>query len=154
MRFGTPCWLLVAKWIILWAVLEYSISFRARGHKQRLTWIIEALIGIHLLVAGVASIDFPDLGLLSPVRGFSASSLQALSLFNNDFTLFQSQAMAKHLQDSMPSLEECVRESVWRIWARGPKQDELKEFCRFAEEHSLAELCRVMMNSNEFLFVD
>lgn len=40
------------------------------------------------------AMDFPDLGLLAPTRGFSASSLQSLTLYNNDFVLHFSQVIA------------------------------------------------------------
>ena len=43
------------------------------------------------------SLDFPDLGLLAPKRGFSVSALQALTLFNNDFVLHHSQLLADEL---------------------------------------------------------
>ncbi len=44
------------------------------------------------------ALDFPDLGLLAPTRGFSASSLQSLALYNNHFVLHQSDQMAKHAE--------------------------------------------------------
>jgi hypothetical protein len=100
------------------------------------------------------AVDFPDLGLLAPTRGFSASSLQALALFNNDFILYHSQAMATDLETSLPDTTSRVEEAVWRIWGRKPDSPELQELGEFVRANSLAELCRVLFNSNEFLFVD
>ncbi len=100
------------------------------------------------------AVDFPDLGLLSPTRGVSSSSLQSLSLFNNHFILAESQAMAKQLESLSPGLDGQVTECVWRLWNRAPNSNEIEELSGFAKQHSLAELCRVLMNSNEFLFVD
>jgi len=100
------------------------------------------------------AVDFPDLGLLSPVRGFSASSLQALSLLNNDFILHHSQALASQLEAILPDDEARIHECVWRLWGRSPNSQELRELSDFVHAHSLAELCRVLLNSNEFLFVD
>ncbi|MCY2984726.1 MAG: PSD1 and planctomycete cytochrome C domain-containing protein [Planctomycetota bacterium] len=100
------------------------------------------------------AVDFPDLGLLSPARGVSSSSLQSLSLFNNDFILAESQAMATQLEALSPGLDGQVTECVWRLWNRAPNSNEIEELSRFAKLHSVAELCRVLMNSNEFLFVD
>jgi len=100
------------------------------------------------------AVDFPDLGLLSPIRGFSASSLQALSLLNNDFILHHSQSMATQLETSLPDTDSRVRECVWRLWGREPNPNELQELSDFVMTHSLAELCRVLLNSNDFLFVD
>ena len=100
------------------------------------------------------AVDFPDLGLLAPTRGFSASSLQALALFNNDFILHHSQAMATDLETSLPDINSRVEEAVWRLWGRKPEPLELQELSEFARAKSLAELCRVLFNTNEFLFVD
>jgi hypothetical protein len=100
------------------------------------------------------AVDFPDLGLLAPTRGFSASSLQALALFNNDFILHLSQAMATDLETSLPDINSRVEEAVWRLWGRKPEPLELQELSEFARGKSLAELCRVLFNTNEFLFVD
>jgi len=100
------------------------------------------------------AVDFPDLGLLSPTRGVSSSSLQSLSLFNNNFILAESQAMAKQLEALTSNLDSQVTECTWRLWNRAPNPAELAELSAFAKQHSLPELCRVLMNSNEFLFVD
>ena len=100
------------------------------------------------------AMDFPDLGLLSPVRGFSASSLQALSLYNNDFVLHNSQAMAQDVETSVSGLEQQVADCVMRVWLRKPSEGERAGLTEFASRHGLAELCRVLLNSNEFLFVE
>ncbi len=92
------------------------------------------------------ALDFPDLGMLAPSRGFSASSLQSLALFNNNFVLHFSEELGK--QASTP--EEVVR----RILLRNPRDEEIKAFADYAEQYSLAALSRVLLNSNEFLFVD
>jgi hypothetical protein len=43
------------------------------------------------------ALDFPDLGLLAPARGFSASSLQSLALYNNAFVLHFSGELGKQI---------------------------------------------------------
>ncbi len=102
--------------------------------------------------------DFPDLGLLSPVRGFSASSLQALTLYNNPFVLHCSQSMAESIQREITEEDttenEQVIRCVQRCWLRDPTDDELTDFTEFVREHGLAAFCRLLFNSNEFLFVN
>lgn len=100
------------------------------------------------------SLDFPDLGLLSPVRGFSASSLQSLAMFNNDFVLFHSQRMAEMVERQSDDLQLRVVLCVQRCWQRNPSDDELALFMEHTKKNGLASLCRVLFNSNEFLFVD
>ncbi len=100
------------------------------------------------------ALDFPDLGLLSPTRSFSASSLQALTLFNNDFVLHHGERMASKIQGQNDSLESQVTQAVRLVWLRSPTGDELQDFGEFARTNGLPALCRLLLNSNEFLFVD
>ncbi len=100
------------------------------------------------------ALDFPDLGLLAPTRGFSASSLQALTLYNNDFVLRHSDVLAKRVESEAQSLDAQVSRAVELTWQRPPTKKEQREFVEFARAHSLAALCRLLLNSNEFLFID
>jgi len=100
------------------------------------------------------ALDFPDLGLLSPVRGFSASSLQALALYNNDFVLQQSAGLAKRVETEASTLESQVHRAVQLVWLREPKAEERRDFTEFAQSQGLPALARVLFNSNEFLFVE
>jgi hypothetical protein len=45
-------------------------------------------------------------------------------------------------------------EAVRRIFLREPTGDEARQFSAYAEKNGLAALCRVLINSNEFLFVN
>ena len=92
------------------------------------------------------SLDFPDLGLLAPSRSFSASSLQSLALYNNTFVLHFSSELGK--QVTSPA------DAIRRILLREPTRDELREFTDYAQKHGLAAVCRVLLNCNEFLFVN
>ncbi len=47
-----------------------------------------------------------------------------------------------------------VDRAVQIAWCRMPTASESDSFVRFAEQHGLAALCRVLFNSNEFLYVD
>jgi hypothetical protein len=100
------------------------------------------------------ALDFPDLGLLTPVRGFSASSLQALTLFNNDFILRQSALMARRVESERSELDNQVERAVRLAWLRKPTAEEHQELLEFARSKGLPALCRVLLNSNEFLFVN
>lgn len=98
--------------------------------------------------------DFPDLGMLAPVRGFSASSLQALALFNNEFILHHSEAMAARVEREFSAPGERVERAVALTWQRAPTSSEREAMLALAEKQGLAALCRVLLNSNEFLFLD
>ncbi|MCA9179333.1 MAG: DUF1553 domain-containing protein, partial [Planctomycetales bacterium] len=105
------------------------------------------------------SLDFPDLGLLSAQRGLSVSALQALTLFNNDFVLHHSRVLAERIGQleapaSADSLSLQVRRACRLVWLREPSATELDALRRHAKRHGMASLCRVLFNSNEFLFVE
>ena len=50
--------------------------------------------------------------------------------------------------------QTCVRVAVNLCFQREPTKEELAAMTVFAEKHGLAALCRTLLNSNEFLFVD
>jgi hypothetical protein len=100
------------------------------------------------------ALDFPDLGLLAPARGFSASSLQALTLYNNNFVLYQSGVFAKRAENEAATVEAQVTRAVQLAWLRAPKESELQDFTRFARANGLAAFCRLLLNSDEFLCIN
>lgn len=100
------------------------------------------------------ALDFPDLGLLAPTRGFSASGPQALVLANNRFVLHCAQALATRAEATTGDVAGRVRFMVRRVWLREPESDEFAELVALAERHGLAALARALFNADEFLFVD
>ncbi len=100
------------------------------------------------------ALDFPDLGLLSPNRAFSASSLQSLALYNNDFVLYHSQALASRVSEERSETADQIARAVELCWQRKPSASEASAFAAHVESYGLAALCRVLLNSNEYLFVD
>jgi hypothetical protein len=99
-------------------------------------------------------LDFPDAAQLAPTRPFSASALQALALLNDDFVLFHSECFGARLAKLAPTPEEQVRVAFRIVYQREPTQVERAEFAAYAAESGLAAMCRVLLNSNEFLFVN
>ncbi len=100
------------------------------------------------------ALDFPDAALLQPTRSFSASALQALTLFNNDFVLRQSEHFAARVEKLGADLPARVRAAVRLAFQRAATPEEVRAMSAYAEQHGLAALGRVLFNSNEFLFVD
>lgn len=100
------------------------------------------------------SLDFPDLGLLAPKRGSSVSALQSLVMYNNDFVLHHSQVLAEQLKASQATVEMQMTEACRLIYLREPLVDEQAVLVEYTNEHGLAAMCRVLFNSNEFVFVD
>jgi hypothetical protein len=52
------------------------------------------------------------------------------------------------------TIEEQVNHAVELAWLREPTGRERRDFAAFARAHGLAAFCRLLLNSNEFLFVN
>ena len=100
------------------------------------------------------ALDFPDLGLPAPVRGFSASAPQALVLFNDPFVLHHAAALARRAEAAAEVLADRVRQAVRLTWLRDPTAAEEAELVALADAHGLPAVCRLLYNSDEFLFLD
>ncbi|MFM8252918.1 MAG: PSD1 and planctomycete cytochrome C domain-containing protein [Planctomycetota bacterium] len=111
--------------------------------------------------------DCPDPSMSTPRRSVTTTPLQALSLLNNSFILRMSDAFASDLQrasgtasaasggEAKPvATEPLVTELFRRAWGRSPREDERKLAVEFAELHGLPALCRVILNSNAFVYVE
>lgn len=100
------------------------------------------------------TLDCPSGESLTPVRHNSVTVQQALAVWNNSFVVRQCEHTAARLEAVPGSLSERVERLVWLAFARGPSKSELSTMSQYAEEHGLANLTRVLFNSNEFLFVN
>lgn len=99
------------------------------------------------------ALDFPDLGILAPNRTSSVSSLQSLALFNNNFVLHTSEWLADHAREKHPTLDSQITCLTQLLWLRPPTPDELTSFKSYAQRHALPALARILINSNEFLYL-
>ncbi|HEY1376124.1 MAG TPA: DUF1549 and DUF1553 domain-containing protein [Gemmataceae bacterium] len=102
----------------------------------------------------VECLDGADAAQLTPVRNVSVTGPQALALLNNDFVLTHSKALAALLEGRANRPRRQVELACERVWGRPPTAAERAEFVRFVRQYGLANVCRVLFNSNEFLFVD
>jgi len=112
--------------------------------------------------------DCPDAGQSMARRRQSTTPIQALNLFNSPFTLDEAAAFAARVEREIdgdvdrgdaaggPDAER-VRRQVERAFtlafARPPDAAEADAAGRVVREHGLATLCRVIFNTNEFLFL-
>ena len=97
--------------------------------------------------------DCPDGNQVIPERSRSTTPIQALNLFNSHFMIQQSGKMAdKLLQEAGDSVEEQVRTAYQLYYGRPALVEEINDATAFVRDHSLADFCRAMFNSNEFLF--
>ncbi len=100
------------------------------------------------------SFDCPDAGQATPLRSQSTTAIQALNLFNSRFVLDQAERFAKRVKSTVPNEMEREVASVFELaLGRTPTEIERRASCEVVNQHGLATLCRVIFNSNEFLFL-
>ena len=102
----------------------------------------------------VDCLDGADPSQLTPARNQSITPLQALALLNNEFTLAHSKAFATSLEKASDDTEKQIAIAVERVWGRAATKEELEEMKAYVAKHGLANLGRLLFNSNEFLFVN
>ena len=96
-------------------------------------------------------LDCPDPSVLTPKRTITLTAIQALAMMNNPFVVRMAEHMAARVRAASPDLNEQVRAATMLVWNRdGPSAD----LVEYARRHGLENLCRVLLNSSEFLFVD
>jgi len=99
--------------------------------------------------------DCPDSATAAPRRGNTTTPLQALSLMNNSFTLRMADHFAERLTRERPTgVKQQVGRAFELAFGRSPSVEELRESVGFVSEHGLAAFCRVLFNSNGFLYVN
>jgi hypothetical protein len=102
----------------------------------------------------MTTLDCADSSQSTPLRDETLTSLQALSLLNNRLSLSMSRHFARRLeQESQPGSDR-IALALRLIAGRPPTDRERAEFSAYAEQHGFENLCRVLFNVSEFVFVD
>jgi hypothetical protein len=100
------------------------------------------------------ALDCADPNLNTPARSQTLTALQALALWNDLFMVRQAQAFARRLEQTVPDLRECVVAAYRLALGREPVVAEREALTAYATKHGLAHACRLLCNTNEFVFVD
>ena len=100
------------------------------------------------------ALDCADPNLNTPVRSQTLTALQALALWNDLFMLRQSQSLARQLEKQSADDRARIVAAFRRALARDPDRSELDSLAAYAKKHGLANACRLLFNTNEFVFVD
>jgi hypothetical protein len=112
------------------------------------------------------SLDCPDGSQLTPVRSASVTALQALALLNDKLIVRQSEHIAERIaarvagveRSEPPARDTVIAKHVYELYrlilAREPSAAEAAAVGAYMTKHGLANGCRVLLNSNEFVFVE
>jgi hypothetical protein len=98
--------------------------------------------------------DCADPSMRVDKRNESLSPLQALALMNNGLTVAMAKHFAKRVSKEAQGLESQTKRAFALALAREPKADELAPLVDYAKREGLENTCRVILNLNEFSFVD
>jgi hypothetical protein len=90
--------------------------------------------------------DCPDVSMITAKRTTTITAIQALALMNNPFVLKQ----AEHLAERVRTVEEAYR----TLFQREPTIAEAKTLNAYLQREGMQNLCRLLLNTNEFLFSD
>ena len=98
--------------------------------------------------------DCPDAGQSMPRRSRSTTAIQALNLFNSPFVVERSRQFAARVAAERPGTISGQIERIFQLAVgHGPTAAQRDAAVRVAEEHGVETVCRVVLNSSEFLMV-
>jgi hypothetical protein len=100
-------------------------------------------------------LDCPNPANLTPARVTTTTALQALALLNNEFMLKQAGYFARRVEREAGSdVKAQVRRAFALAFLRPSTDAESASAEKFCASHGLAALCRLLLNANEFVYLD
>jgi len=99
-------------------------------------------------------LDCADPSRMVARRDETISPLQALAMLNNRFMTTMAVHFATRVSASHPQLPDQVRLAVRLALSRDADAQELRLLTAYATRHGLPNTCRVILNLNEFVFVE
>ncbi len=100
------------------------------------------------------ALDCPDASQWTPERSASFNALGALAMANSPFFVRQCEHLAARLEKERPTMDARIGRLYQLAYQREPEPEELVEVSEYAQRHGLANACRIIFNSNEFVFLE
>lgn len=114
---------------------------------------VYAFIKRGLVIPMFETLDLADTVSSCPQRQVTTVAPQALTLFNGEFTQKQARALAERLRREARDDPSQQINLVYRLaLCRKPTEQEQAQMESFLADESLEELCRVVLNLNEFVY--
>jgi hypothetical protein len=102
----------------------------------------------------MSALDCPDGSQQVPKRTVSITALQALAMQNDKLVIRQSEHIAAKLAAGHKDPAQQVTQLYRLVLGREPEAKELTAVSQYAHEFGMANACRFLLNTNEFMFVD
>jgi hypothetical protein len=96
------------------------------------------------------SLDCPDGAQSVPARNSSVGPLQAMAMLNDRFVV----RMSEHFAERVSGAADPVGEAFRLALGRSPSEAEGRRLAEHAARHGLPDACRLILNLNEFMFLD
>ena len=102
----------------------------------------------------MTTLDCADPSMQVDKRTETYTALQALALLNNKLMISMAKRFAAQLSEVDGDFADRVSVGFRMVTSRAPSDREISVLAEYAQEHGLPNLCRVLFNLNEFVFVD
>jgi len=103
----------------------------------------------------LATMDCADPSMLVERRNQTITPLQALAQMNNQLALAMAKHFAERVTNPVSDNPAAQISAAFRIaLQRTPSDAERDDLVRYAMQHGLANACRLVLNLNEFVFID
>jgi hypothetical protein len=103
----------------------------------------------------LAPLDCPDPSATAPVRSVTTTPLGALAMLNTSFVLRMCDHFAERIRTGEgDDIQDQAKLGIRLAFAREANAEELKLTIEFIKTAGLEAYCRVLFNSNEFLYVN
>jgi mono/diheme cytochrome c family protein len=100
------------------------------------------------------TLDCADPNINVPVRNSTMTALQALALLNNPFMVKQAEYFAERIKAKEKEPARQVDAAFHLALGRPATEQERTAMSVYIQRHGLANACRLLLNANEFMFVD
>ena len=100
------------------------------------------------------ALDCPAGDQLTPSRNAGVTVQQTLAMWNNAFVAHYGERFAARIESLAKTTEDRVTLACELALNRPPSLEEIADLEAYAEKHGLANLCRLILNSNEFMFIN
>ncbi len=103
----------------------------------------------------MSDFDCPDPAFAAPRRSATTTPLQALTLMNHSFTLDMAAALAERIGQDVGADDVSAQAARGFVLAfgRSPDSEELAASAGLIGKHGLPAFCRVLLNANEFVYL-
>ncbi|MDB6006678.1 MAG: hypothetical protein JWR15_3665, partial [Prosthecobacter sp.] len=102
----------------------------------------------------MTTLDCADPSMRVEKRNESLSPLQALAMMNNGLVVVMAKHFAERVAKEETGLEAQTRRAFALALSRHPSTDEITPLIQYAQREGMENTCRVILNLNEFSFVD